>query len=184
MKRLIWILAMTATLASAQEKQSAEAQNVELTVYLLTGAAGGQAADEVPQDLTATVKQLHSVFTYKSYRLADSFVLRGRSYTSSSAGRGAYTDGILPANALHYRFGYNRLWVTGDPPRTVHVDGLNLNLSRPPVTTKDGKQRSDGVASINTDLDVRDGQKTVVGKSSVDTTGDALILVIVPKVIE
>ncbi len=45
--------------------------------------------------------------------------------------------------------------------------------------------RNDGTfASINTDLDLGDGQKTVVGKSSINSTGDALILVIVPKVIE
>jgi hypothetical protein len=42
----------------------------------------------------------------------------------------------------------------------------------------------DTVASINTDLDIREGQKTVVGKSSINSTGDALILVIVPKVVE
>jgi hypothetical protein len=40
------------------------------------------------------------------------------------------------------------------------------------------------VASIYTDLDLVEGQKTVVGKSSFNGAGDALILVIVPKVVE
>jgi hypothetical protein len=39
-------------------------------------------------------------------------------------------------------------------------------------------------AKIFTDLDVKEGQKTVVGKSSVNSAGDALILVIVPKIME
>jgi len=179
MKRLVWILA-AAALAWSQEKQPAEPTNVELTVYLLSGSAQG-TADDVPQDLATTVKQLHGVFAYKNYKLTESFVLRGRS-TETFNGSGASIDGILPGNGMRYRFGYRRLWVTGSPPRTVHVDSLNLYLSRAPVTTKDGKQRSDNVASIETNLDIRDGQKTVVGKSSIE--GDALILVVVPRVVE
>jgi len=174
-KRLLWILAATAALVGAQDKQPATNTNVELTVYLLSGSPQG-TADDVPQDLGPTVKQLHSVFAYKSYRLSESFILRGRSGN-------AFTEGILPGNGLHYRFGYRRLQVSGAAPRAVRLDGLSLNISKPSVV-QDGKQLVYGVASINTDLDIREGQKTVVGKSSVDTTGDALILVIVPKVVE
>jgi hypothetical protein len=181
MKRLILILATTAALACAQDKPQASDVNVELTVYLLSGSA--QGTDDVPQDLIATVKQLHSVFAYKSYKLTESFVLRGRS-NNTGFNRGASTEGILPGSGLRYRFGYSKLWVTGDPPRSVHIDLLNLNLDRAPITTKDGKQRTDRVATINTDLDIRDGQKTVVGKSSFDGAGDALILVIVPKIVD
>jgi hypothetical protein len=176
MKRIMSIIAVTAALACGQEKQSAEAPNVELTVYLLSGLSQG-TTDDVPQDLGPTLKQLHSVFAYKSYKLTESFVLRGRSSTSL---RSASTDGVLPGTGLHYHFGFSRLWVTGDAPRTVHVDGLNLNLWRQVITKESDKD----VANIKTDLDIRDGQKTVVGKSSVDSTGDALILVIVPKVVD
>lgn len=69
----------------------------------------------------------------------------------------------------------------------VHIDGLQIQLTRPalPPFGADGKRRpEDPVASIATDLDLADGQKTVVGKSSINTAGDALILVIVPQVIE
>ena len=176
MKRVAWALVVSAALMFGQEKQSAEATNVELTVYLLSGSPQG-SADDVPQDLAPTVKQLHGIFAYKSYKLTESFMLRGRSGNAS-------TEGILPGNNLRYRFGYNRLRISGETPRTVHVDGLQLNLSGAPVTTRDGKERSDRVASIYTDLDIREGQKTVVGKSSVSSSGDALILVIVPKVVE
>jgi hypothetical protein len=182
MRRMLWILAITVALASAQEKQSAEAQNVELTVYLLSGSA--QGTDDVPQDLLSTLKQLHSVFAYKSYKLTESFVLRGRSDQSSPTRRRASTNGILPGSGLRYVFGYDRLWVSGDPPRTVHLDRLSLDLNGAPVTTADGKQRSENVANVESDLDIRDGQKIVVGKSSVNMGGDALILVIVPKVID
>jgi hypothetical protein len=176
MKRLVWILAATAVLVGAQDKQTSPVTNVEITVYLLSGSPQG-AADDVPQDLGSTVKQLHSVFAYKSYKLSESFILRGRSGN-------ALTEGILPGNGLHYSFRYNGVRVSGDAPRAVHLDGLNLVLSRPSAPTKDGKQVSESVARIYTDLDIREGQKTVVGKSSINSTGDALILVIVPKIVE
>jgi hypothetical protein len=47
-----------------------------------------------------------------------------------------------------------------------------------------GQTVAETVASIHTDLDIREGRKTVVGKSSVNSTGDALILVIVPKIVD
>lgn len=173
MKRMFWILAATAALVCGQDKQ-AVGTNIELTVYLISGSSQG-AADEVPQDLEPAMKQLHGVFAYKSYKLSESFILRGRGGRSN-------TEGIVPGSGLHYRFGYNQLRVSGDAPRAVHVDGLNLLLTKPSV--RSGKEELETIASIYTDLDVRDGQKTVVGKSSLNIGGDALILVIVPKVIE
>jgi hypothetical protein len=179
MKRLLWILVI-AGLAMAQDKQPpARGANVELTVYLLSGALQGTGTDDVPQDLSSTVKQLHSVFSYKSYKLAESFVLRGRSAGRKEVG-GAQTQGILPGSGLHYDFGYTRVWLTPETPREVHIDGLRIILTS---QTHLGRP-ADPVASLSTDLDLIEGQKTVVGKSSVNNAGDALILVIVPKVIE
>jgi hypothetical protein len=179
MKRLLWIFVI-AGLAMAQDKQvPAPHANVELTVYLLSGALQGTGTDDVPQDLSSTVKQLHSVFSYKSYKLAESFVLRGRSSGRKEVG-GAHTQGILPGSGLHYDFGYNRVWLSADKPRTVHIDGLQIILRN----EFPHNRPTDPVASLSTDLDLSEGQKTVVGKSSVNNAGDALILVIVPKVIE
>lgn len=173
MKRLFWILAASAAVVLAQDKQ-AVGTNIELTVYLICGSTQG-TADEVPQDLEPTMKQLHSIFAYKSYKLSESFILRGRGGRSN-------TEGIVPGNGLHYRFGYNQLRISGDAPRAVHVDGLNLLLTR--TSIRAGKEEVETIASIYTDLDVRDGQKTVVGKSSLNIGGDALILVIVPKIVD
>ena len=64
----------------------------------------------------------------------------------------------------------------------MHLDGLRFEIRTPTVHEPDGKTHYDTPASIVTDLDIREGQKTVVGKSNVNTAGDVLILVIVPKV--
>jgi len=176
MKRLIWLLAATAGLVLAQDKQAPASTNVEFTVYLISGSAQG-TADEVPKDLESTVRQLHSVFAYKSYKLSESFILRGGAGMAS-------TEGVIPVVGLRYRFGYFRFRLLGDPPRAVQLEALYLELTRPTVGLKDGKQIYETVAKINTNLDMRDGQKIVVGKSSLNIGGDALILVIVPRVIE
>jgi hypothetical protein len=184
MKRILCMLAAAAALSVGQDRPSdPTVLNVELTVYLLSGTTQVATADDVPQDLAATVKQLHSVFTYKNYKLTESFILRGR----SSGGSGyAQTEGVLPGTGLKYSFRYNRVRVSSEKPRMVHIDGLAIRLSREVLgRSADGNKRpDDSVASIATDLDLGDGQKTVVGKSSINAAGDALILVIVPKVIE
>jgi hypothetical protein len=50
--------------------------------------------------------------------------------------------------------------------------------------TKDGPQtRRIDVASIRTDIDVREGQKVVVGKANIGPEKGALILVVTAKVL-
>jgi len=178
MKRLLSILAVTAAIAFGQGKPAGSpAANIELTVYLLSGVAQGEAADDVPQDLVSTVKQLRSIFNYKSYKLTESFMLRGR------VGTGAKAAGILPGGAgMNYEFQYGEVRVSSETPALFRITGLRIELTRP--RRVGGQNIVDTVASIHTDLDIREGQKTVVGKSSVTSTGDALILVIVPKLAE
>src|SRR5262249_53765435 len=73
--------------------------NIEMTVYLISGSA--QAGNEdLPKELAPTLKQLHALFPYKTYRLLESFVQRSRD------GREGSTSGALPGNAsyeFHYR---------------------------------------------------------------------------------
>jgi len=163
--------------------------DVELTVYLISGVAQGQATDDVPQELASTVKQLHALFAYKSYKLSDTLVLRGRTGRPFN-GRDTETEGVLPGTAnLSYHLNYNSLEVSPGDPRTVHINGLGFSLLGPTVTTTDKTKnmsiaQAQTPAKIFTDLDVKEGQKTVVGKSSVNSAGDALILVIVPKVVD
>jgi hypothetical protein len=183
-KRLISILAVTAALACGQGKPaSSQGTNIELTVYLLSGVAQGEASDDVPQDLAATVKQLRSIFNYKSYKLTESFMLRGR--LGVGAG-GASAQGVLPGGAgIHYEFRYSSVQTSSETSPLFHINGLRIVLTSNYYRRgADGKSVPDTLASISTDLDIREGQKTVVGKSSINSGGDALILVIVPRVVD
>jgi hypothetical protein len=146
--------------------------NVALTVYLVSGSAQPQLSgkDEVPADLAETLQQLRGVFTYKSYKLIEAVTLRGRNFS------GAGVAGDLP-DYSHYNFRYKAARISPETPRVVHLDGLWLEI------TRRHSDRTDTVALVSTDLDVREGQKTVVGKSAVNGT-DAIFLVIVAKVID
>ena len=179
MKRLLVAFVLIASGIRAQVALPSQQQgNLELTVYLLSGLAQGEAADDVPQDLTSTVKQLRSIFNYKSYKLSESFMLRAR------LGGGAKAAGVVPGESgLHYDFQYSYVSATSENPPLFRINGLRITLTRP-ARRLGGETIIDTVASIHTDLDIRESQKTVVGKSSVNSTGDALILVIVPKLVQ
>jgi hypothetical protein len=142
------------------------APNVELTVQLLYGSSQESQTTAVPADLDSTVRQLRSLFPYKSYRVMDTLFMRGRS------GSTVMLSGTLSGGDSSYRFRYNGQALPGAAPRTVRLDNLELGVTK---TVQ---------SAIQTTLDVREGQKTIIGKANVTGTDDAIILVITPKVIE
>lgn len=157
--------------------------DIELTVYLLSGNSQA-SADEVPKDLTPTTKQLHALFPYKSYQVLQSFVMRSRD------GQGGNNGGVLAGANAEYNFGYRAASVSGGQnsggaARVVRIDALNLTVAMPTgqVNSKGDPQKR--AARIESDIDVREGQQVVVGKSSLNQRmDDAIILVISAKVIE
>jgi len=153
--------------------------NAELTVYLLSGSSQESVeGSEPPADLASTVKQLRGLFTYKSYRMVESFVLRGRN------GSHADTSGILPGSGYPYFFRYNSATVNAGSPASVHIDGMSFSVQIP--SGRRDKNGEPGISNIgvNTDLDAQVGQKIVVGKSSINDRNDAMIVVVSAKVIE
>jgi len=155
-------------------------RDVEVTAYLLSGSSQS-AGDNLPAELGPAVKQLHALFAYKGYKLIDSFVSRGRE------GRGVRVSGTLPNTNSRYAFGYGSADVSGESQKTIRIDGLDLSVATPLTgpdsgTDKNGNPRM-SQAGIHTDLDAVEGQKVVVGKSNVNGTNDAMILIITVKVI-
>src|ERR1700677_1468266 len=89
--------------------------NFELTGYLVSGTSQGRA-DEVPADLSGVVKQLHSIFPYKSYRVMETLVLRA-SPTRPGYQASFSTSGILPGTNSEYSFFYSSATVPSGPTR-------------------------------------------------------------------
>jgi hypothetical protein len=159
--------------------------DIELTVYMLVASAQPDGTTALAPELDPVIKQLKGVFSYRAYRLLDSFVLRAR------VGHGADSDGFLTALAANmpggaqttYSFFFRNSAISGvDKNRVVRLDDVRLRV-RVPHASGGGVNYSE--SAIHTDFDVREGQKVVVGKSSlVDGSDGALILVVSAKIVD
>lgn len=155
------------------------AKNVELTAYFLVGAEKETpAGNPVPAELEPLVKQVRSAFAYKNFRLLDTVMLRTR------AGQPANVNGVFSGASPG-------VWMlsiksvapsAGEGGATVRIDGLRAAIQFPlPPTAKGDVLYRDAI--INADIDIREGQKVVVGKSSMEGPEKALIVVLSAKVL-
>jgi hypothetical protein len=166
---------MVATLEEAVKKLDVAPLDFELTVFLISTSA--QAGDQLPEALASTVKQLHGVFAYKGYQLLDSFILRGR-----DGSQGGNAEGTIKNST--YSFRYNRASVLDGTPKMVNLQNLSLQIRMPSGTRNDKGQVEYKTTGLSSDIDIRDGQKVVVGKSDVNNGDSPLILVVTAKVVE
>lgn len=162
-------------------------KNIELTVYLLVALSEQTGAKNTPAELEGVLKQLRTVFTYQGFRLLDTLVVRSRN------GMEGEVNGVAPKNPddIHptlYRFAFGSASITSDnnTGRMIRIDNLRLGAK---VPVKTGPPT--GLANfttidtgINTNIDVREGQKIVVGKATIDGSNNALFLVLTAKVVD
>ena len=154
-------------------------KNVELTVYLLSGSGSSSpsATEEKLPVVAPVVKQLRAVFPYSNYQLLSTMLLR------SGEGTPASTSGLLKgfgnsAAPSHYEVSYKAARVSADEAGpSIHLMGFHFVLR-----VAIGPSLFD--AGVETDVDLRDGQKVVVGKSNVETADSALFVVLVAKLVQ
>jgi hypothetical protein len=157
-------------------------QNIDVTIYLMS-ALGTPSSGAVPSELEAVVKQLKSTFSYKGYQLIDTEVMRVR------AGQGGEVSGVVNgAPALEGARTISQVKFrsasvsTDEKGRSIRIDALKVGL-RIPVAS--GEKKYNYIdTGINTDVDVREGQKVVVGKANMDGSDRASIVVLMAKVVE
>jgi hypothetical protein len=160
-------------------------KNIETTVYMVVASGQASISATMPAELEPVIKQLKGVFNYKGFRLLDSFVLRSRDTEKGD------TSGFVPpldANIaggakITYSFQYGRVSLDGtETNRVVRYDNLKLRI-RVPIASGGGFNYME--SGISTDVDVPEGKKVVVGKTSaVESADSALILVISAKVVD
>lgn len=158
------------------------ARNVEATFHIL--AAGGAAPGApVPAELNSVVEQLFKVFGMKSFRLLETSVIRGRE------GRNLTTSGVLPVPVKveanpRYQIHTPRIAISPtEKGNTLRIDNLQFRIQIPSAKIGGAGLDWSGV-EIQTDVDIREGQRVVVGKTSLDTSGQAYFLVVSAKVLE
>ncbi len=150
-------------------------KDVDLTVYFVVGSnETTPTGSPIPPDLQTTVAALKQTFPFKSYSLLDALSLRSR------AGTGGSATGEL-AGLRHTEFSVKSVSLEGEG-NMVRIDRLHVEVGA--ITqTADGKGGYRGISSIQTDtVDVREGQKLVIGRSSLEGPGKALFLVLIARV--
>jgi len=158
-------------------------QNVDLTAYMLVGGSESASQGALPKDLDSVVAQLKNAFAYKSYRLLDVLTMRtrtGQRVTTSGAGGAVQIGGT--SQSIITSFQIRSVGV--GPEGAIRIDGLQVD-NRVPVATSAslGGAPSWNFQSVgmNADLDIKEGQKVVVGKMSINPN-EAMFLVLTARV--
>jgi hypothetical protein len=153
-------------------------QSMELTCYLLLAAPQGEMGP-IPSDLTGVVKQLQSVFGFKSFRVLETALLRGveRKGVSSSGMMASPFSGPDGPLKGEYQLQVRNVTFGGaDKQRRIRLDGLRL-VQR--FETSKGQWQT---LDLQTDVELTEGQKIVVGKTSVDTSNQSVFLVVTGRI--
>jgi len=97
---------------------------------------------------------------------------------------GQSVDGNKAINQVKFR---SASVSTDAKGHAIRIDGLKVGLKIPVVSAGAGggqKQYQYLDTGINTDVDIREGQKVVVGKANMDGSDRASIVVLTAKVVE
>ena len=168
-------------------------RNIELTVHFVVGSdQANLAGNAVPQDLRDVIAQLKSTFAFKEYRMLDVLTLRTRS------GSPAETSGILNnASAPRLSVFSIRSATVSEDGGTVRIDRMHAGLRIPMINRAAAAAAAAGTGvadgnfgkveyrdtGIDQDVDVKEGQKVVVGRSSLEGPEKALFLILTARVI-
>jgi hypothetical protein len=152
-------------------------EDVELRLWVLVASNGeGGGAARFPEDLKEAVGALKATLTYRNYSLASSFVQRVRDGARGIHGEGVTELAPAPsagevqkkaggkAMQLEYHISSLSLEPGENGPATVKLDGFALSLV------------GDGRAQLKTDVTLRDGEKVVVGTSTVQDRGLVVVI--------
>ncbi|MDQ2898983.1 MAG: hypothetical protein M3Y07_04185, partial [Acidobacteriota bacterium] len=120
------------------------------------------------------------ILNYQDYRLLETAVTRARD------GGHAVLNGFIPTQfdglPIMYFLSLGPIALAPEAKeRSVRINNFKMKFKVPYHTSGEGFNYRD--ADMNTDLDVREGQKVVVGKSNINGSNDAMILVVTAKLV-
>lgn len=152
--------------------------NIELHIHVLVASNGSGAEDtpQIPTELKDVLTQLRATFNYRNYELVATVVQRVTDTQRGLQGNG--TGEISHANptgldvAMPYQYMINSVSVVQNPSGapTVQINEFSF------VATTDKDH-----AQVQTALNLRDGEKVVVGTATIRNR--ALIIVLTAKLV-
>jgi hypothetical protein len=141
--------------------------DVEITGWLLVTKSQTAETRPVPAELEGVAKQLRAAFGYGDLQVLTSFVVRTR------AGHGGHAGGTTSETGVLHDYGFNLGAVDfiagASGAHEIQLNRVDFTAGSPVRITADS-------------LDMREGQKVVIGKTSIGTESP-LILVLSCRVI-
>src|SRR5262249_24188178 len=155
--------------------------DVELRMNVLIASNVEGVVNQFPNDLSDVVKQIQATLNYKSYWNVATVIQRVRTGSQHTGINGVAE---IPAKILEierpvtatYNFNVRFLSLSTEPSSgyLMQLTGATFELQGPPSQI--------GRANIGTDLNLRNGEKVVVGTTTLGNKG--LILVLSARVIK
>ena len=146
--------------------------SVEVTGWLLVSSTMA-GLEPLPEELASVAKQLKTAFRYGDLKLLTSFVARTRSgsfvITNGQVANDLVDSSVKGFSSQPFSFRANKVEVIGDAAGTHR-----LRLDHAVLTV--------GPGSLESDVDLKEGQKVVIGKT--DAGHMPLILVLTARVLD
>jgi len=151
--------------------------NIELHMHVLMASNSASVNVEPPAELKDVLAQLRGTFNYKSYELATSIVQRLTETPRGLNSKGVADFGSPSASmTLPYEYSINNVTLAPNPAGATAVQIGEFVF----VTTSTATDRTQ-VSRIETALNLRDGEKVVVGTATLKDR--ALIVVLSAKLV-
>jgi len=150
---------------------SAAPKNIELTVNLIVGTdAEHDVGGPIPKELENVVAQLKAAFPFKNYRQMDLIELRTRTGEQADT---RSEGGTVNNGSVTTQFGIHAASLAPDGA-TVRLDGMLATIHWPAIENN---------LKLNASVDVKEGQKVVVGRIGV-SHDQALFVVLTAHVVQ
>lgn len=154
---------------------AATERNMETTVYVISGSAEliSGVQEITGEALAPVVKQLRAIFPYNHYQLLSTMLIRSAQNAKAS------TEGIMttaqsnsaPGRPSAYKISYDSARTSGDLSPSIHLAAFRFETS---VVIASQFQQ----VAIQTDVDLHEGQKVVVGRANVGNSDACIFLVL------
>lgn len=150
--------------------------NIELHMHVLVASNTGAASEQLPAELKDVVAQLRGTLTYKNYELAASVVQRltetNRGLRGTGTAQISSTQAGAPIMPLPYEYTINQVSLVQN-----QAGAATIQIAEFVFGTVTEKER----AQVQTALNLRDGEKVVVGTATIRDR--ALVIVLTAKVL-
>lgn len=159
--------------------------DIEFRIHILIATNSAQSpggTTQLPAELNDVVRQLQTTLSYKNYHLMTSQVVRGKEGPGGLGNKGVAELRLTPdtpasQNPIFYDYRLSQIWLDAAAASPLKVQIGNFNFSmRIPLQTSTSVLQYESVG-FNTPVGMREGEKVVVGTTSMQDKGIVIVLV-------